>query len=176
MPPVPQYLRPEPSEYAPFYAGYVAKVPDGDLIGVLEANLEEFSRTLGALAEVRGGFAYAPGKWTLKEVIGHVADGERVFSYRALRIARGDQTPLPGFEEKDWVPNAGCAGRTLADLLGELRAVRAGTLALFRHLPPEAATRLGTASDATVSVRALAWIIAGHERHHLAIIRERYLV
>ena len=117
MPPVPQYLRPEPSEYAPFYAGYVAKVPDGDLIGVLEANLEEFSRTLGALAEVRGGFAYAPGKWTLKEVIGHVIDAERVFSYRAMRIARGDETPLPGFDEKAWVPQSGANDRTIADLL-----------------------------------------------------------
>lgn len=176
MTPTPQYARPDPSEYAPFYAGYIAKVPDGDLIGVLEANLEEFSRTLGALAEVRGGFAYAPGKWTLKEVIGHVIDAERVFSYRAMWIARGDLAPLPGFDEKPWVPLSGANARSVADLLGEFRAVRAATLALFRHLPADSVTRRGVASGQEVSVRALAWIIAGHAIHHLGILRERYLV
>ena len=176
MPAVPQYARPDPSEYAPFYAGYIARVPDGDLTGVLEANLEEFSRTLGALAEVRGGFAYAPGKWTLKEVIGHVIDAERVFSYRAMRIARGDETPLPGFDEKAWVPQSGANDRTIADLLAELRTVRAATIALLRHLPADSVTRRGIASGNGVTVRALAWIIAGHPMHHLGILRERYLV
>lgn len=176
MPAVPQYNRPDPSEHAPFYAGYIAKVPDGDLIRTLEANLEEFSRTLGAVAEIRGGFAYAPGKWTLKEVIGHVIDTERVFSYRAMRIARGDETPLPGFDEKGWVPQSGANDRTIADLLAELRAVRAATIALFRHLPPDSVGRRGTASGHGVTVRALAWMIAGHPMHHLGILRERYLV
>lgn len=171
----PRYERPDASEYASFYAGYIAKVPDGDLLQTLERQEEDTMALLAAVPETKGGFAYAPGKWTLKDVIGHVADAERVFSYRALRIARGDQTPLPGFDEKAWVPNAGCAARTLADLLGELRVVRAGTLALFRHLPAEATTRRGTANSIEISVRALAWIIAGHERHHLGIIRERYL-
>ena len=171
-----RYDRPDPSEYAAFYAGYIAKVPDGDLVGVLEANLEEFVRTLGPLAEVRGGFAYAPGKWTLKEVIGHVIDAERVFSYRAMRIARGDETPLPGFDEQAWVPQSGANDRTIADLLAELRAVRAATVALLRHLPADAVTRSGTASGNGVTVRALAWIIAGHPMHHLGILRERYLV
>ncbi|HSE51335.1 MAG TPA: DinB family protein [Gemmatimonadales bacterium] len=172
----PRYDRPDPSEYAAFYAGYIAKVPDGDLVGVLEANLEEFVRTLGAVAEVRGGFAYAPGKWTLKEVLGHVIDAERVFSYRAMRIARGDETPLPGFDEKEWVPQSGADDRTIADLLAELRAVRAATIALLRHLPADSVTRRGIASGNEVTVRALAWIIAGHPMHHLGILRERYLV
>lgn len=172
----PQYARPDPSEYATFYAGYIARVPDGDLVGTLEANLEEFSRTLGSLPEAQGGFAYAPGKWTLKEVIGHVIDAERVFSYRAMRIARGDETPLPGFDEKAWVPHSGANDRTIADLLAELRAVRAATIALLRHLSPDSVARSGIASGNGVTVRALAWIIAGHPMHHLGILRERYLV
>jgi len=171
----PRYDRPDASEFAVFYAGYIAKVPDGDLLRTLEQQDEDTMALLAAVPELKGSFAYAPGKWTLKDVIGHIADSERVFAYRALRIARGDQTPLPGFDENDWVSSAGCAGRTLADLLGELRAVRAGTLALLRHLPAEAPTRRGTANNIEFSVRALAWIIAGHERHHLGIIRERYL-
>lgn len=171
----PRYDRPDSSEYASFYAGYVGKVPDGDLLRTLEQQDEQTMALLSGVPESKGGFAYAPGKWTLKEVIGHMADAERVFSYRALRIARGDTMPLPGFDEKAWVPNAGANARTLADLLGELRVVRASTLALLRHLPADAATRVGTASDKPVSVRALGWIIAGHERHHLGIIRERYL-
>jgi hypothetical protein len=171
----PQFDRPEPSEFADFYAGYIAGVPDGDLLQMLEAQGKETAALLGPVPEARGSFAYAPGKWTLKDVLGHVADGERVFSYRALRIARGDQIPLASFDENAWVPEAGAAARTVKDLVEELAAVRASTLALLRHLPVGAVTRKGTASGRTVSVRALAWIIAGHERHHLQILRERYL-
>lgn len=171
----PRYDRPDSTEYAPFYAGYVAKVPDGDLLRTLEEQDEQTMALLSGVPESRGSLAYAPGKWSLKEVVGHLADAERVFSYRALRIARGDTMSLPGFDEKAWVPNAGSNSRTLADLLGELRVVRASTLALLRHLPPESVGRVGTASDTPVSVRAIAWIIAGHERHHIGIIRERYL-
>lgn len=173
---VPRYDRLDPSEYAPWHAGYVAKVPDGDLLSTLEAQVGEYFQTVSPITEAKGGFAYAPGKWTIKEVLGHVVDAERVFSYRAMRIARGDQTPLPGFDEKAWVPLSGANDRTVADLLGEFRAVRAATLALLRHLPPEAVSRRGVASDKEISVRALAWIIAGHAIHHLGILRERYLV
>lgn len=172
----PRYDRPEASEYASFYAGYIAKVPAGDLLRTLEAQPGEYAKTLGGLPEARGNFAYAPGKWTIKELVGHVVDAERVFSYRALRIGRGDTTPLPGFDEKTWVPNSGAGARTLADLLAEFRAVRGATLALLRHLPADAPERRGTASDKEVSVRALAWIITGHAIHHLGILRERYLV
>lgn len=171
----PHYARPEASEYAPFYAAYVAAVPDGDLLDQLERQHEETAGVLAGVSEAQGDYAYAPGKWTLKEVLGHLADAERVFAYRALRFARGDPSPLASFDENVWAPNSGARERSVADLLDELRVVRAATLALFRHLPPEAPERRGTASGNPVSVRALAWIIAGHERHHLRILRERYL-
>jgi hypothetical protein len=175
MLPTPRYDRPDASEYASFYAGYVAAVPDGDLLAMLERQLEETTALLKGLPESRGNHAYAPGKWSIKVMLGHMADAERVFAYRALRIARGDPTPLASFDENAWAPNSGAASRTLADLIDEFRAVRAATLALLRHLPAEAPLRRGTASDNPVSVRALAWIIAGHERHHLRMLRERYL-
>jgi hypothetical protein len=167
--------RPEPSEYAPYYAGYVAQVPDGDLLRTLETGLGDYATTFGALPEAMGRHAYAPGKWTLRELLGHVIDTERVFAYRAMRIARGDTTPLPGFDEKAWVPESGSNRRSLADLIAELRAVRGATVALLRHLPEDSIDRMGTASDNPVSVRALAWIIAGHPIHHLGVVRERYL-
>jgi hypothetical protein len=171
----PQYDRPDPSEYNPYYGKYIVLVPDGDLLRTLEAQNRETMSLLAPLTEARGDFAYAPGKWTLKEVIGHLTDSERVFSYRALRFARGDQAPLASFEQDDWVPQSGAARRTLADLATEYADVRRATLDLLTHLPPEAPVRRGTASDKEISVRALAWIIAGHERHHLKIIREKYL-
>jgi uncharacterized damage-inducible protein DinB len=171
----PTFDRPAPSEYGQWYAGYIGGVPDGDLIRRLEEQEASTQALIAGLADSRGDHAYAPGKWTVKEVLGHVADAERVFAYRVLRIARGDTMPLAGFDEKAWVPNAGSGARTLADLAAELRAVRAATLALLRHLPAEAVGRIGTASNYPVTVRALAWIIAGHERHHLGILQERYL-
>lgn len=171
----PSYARPESSEYASYYAGYIAKVPEGDLLRILDSQGQEFARLLGSVPESRGEFAYAPGKWTLKEVISHVTDAERVFGYRALRIARADTTPLPGFDENAWVPHSGAAQRTLRDLIAEFQAVRGATVALYRHLPAEAITRTGTANNQPVSVRALAWITAGHSLHHAGLIRERYL-
>lgn len=170
-----RYERPDPSEYAPFYAGYIAGVPDGDLVAMLERQVEETAAMMAPLTERRGDFAYAPGKWTIKEVLCHVVDAERVFAYRALRIGRGDPTPLAPFDENAWAPNSGAGARTIADLVAELRTVRAATLALLRHFPAEAPTRRGTASGKEISVRALGWIIAGHERHHQRILRERYL-
>ena len=175
MPAAPRYERPDPGEHDEYYTRYIAKVPDGDLLSMLEAQGRETAGVLRGVPEARGDFAYAPGKWTLKEVVGHVSDAERVFSYRALRIARGDQTPLASFDQETWTPQSGATARTLADLVDELEAVRRATLALLAHLPAEAPLRRGTASGKGVSVRALAWIIAGHERHHLGIIRERYL-
>jgi DinB family protein len=171
----PRFDRPGPGEFDQFFAAYISKVPDGDLVQGLEAQGRETAKLLRGVPESRGGFAYAPGKWTLKEVVGHVADAERVFSYRALRIARGDQTPLASFNEQAWTPQSGASARTLGDLVDELGAVRGATLALLAHLPAEAPLRRGTASGKEISVRALAWIIAGHERHHLGVIRERYL-
>jgi len=172
---VPRYDRPDPSEFAPFYAGYIAGVPDGDLLATLEQQGKDTQAALRGLAESRGDYAYAPGKWTIKEILGHVADGERVFSYRALTFARGDSGPLPGFDEQAWTPASGARSRPLADLLADLAAVRGATLALLRGLTGDAPLRRGTANGQSISVRALAWIIAGHELHHLRILRERYL-
>lgn len=171
----PEYARPDPSECAPFLQRYVGLVPDGAVLQTMERQLHETTALLEAIPAAKADFAYAPGKWTVKEVLGHLTDAERIFSYRALRIARGDDTPLPGFDENRYVPASGASRRTLIDLLAEYHAVRRASLALFEHLPPEAAGRTGTVGGASVSVRALAWVITGHERHHLGILRERYL-
>ena len=117
---------------------------------------------------------YAPGKWSVKEVVGHMIDGERVFSYRALRVARADTTPLPGFDENAWVPAAHFDRRPMPDLVADYQTVRAATVALFSSFEEEALVRMGTANDQPISVRALAHMIAGHELHHVAILRERY--
>lgn len=168
-------IRPDATEYAPFYSGYVAKVPDGDIVALLETQARDTAGLLTGLSEEHGEHRYAPDKWTLKEVVVHIADAERIFAYRALRIARGDTTPLASFDENAYVPAAECGRRTLADLAAELAAVRTASLALVRSLSDTAAVRTGTASGNAISVRALVYILAGHERHHLALIRERYL-
>jgi hypothetical protein len=167
-------IRPGSDEHAPYYAKYIARASDGDVIETLERSAAETRALLGGVDEVRAGFRYAPDKWTIREVAGHVADAERVFSYRALRFARGDQTALSAFDENAWVTQADANGRSIADLVDELAAVRGATVALFRSLTPQAWERRGVANNAEVSVRALAWIIAGHEAHHRGILRERY--
>lgn len=166
--------RPDAAEHAAFYARYIALVPDGDIVARLRAQGDELANALASVSEVRGGFRYAEGKWTIREVVGHLIDAERIFSYRALRIARGDATPLAGFDENAYVPESGADARPLADLVAELRAVRESTGRLFASLPAAAWTRTGTASGQPVSVRALAWITAGHAAHHLGLLRERY--
>ena len=168
--------RPVAAEYAPYYGRYIDKVPDGDLLRTLEDQGRETQAVLAGLSEAKALYRYAPGKWSVKEVVGHVTDTERVYSYRALRFARGDATALPGFDENAWVPAGSFDARSLADLAAELDAVRRATLALFRGLDAAALARRGTASDNAVSVRAIAWIIAGHERHHVALLHERYKV
>lgn len=166
--------RPAPGEYLEYYGRYVDLVGD-DLFGTLRAGAESIRRLLEPLPESRGDHRYAPGKWSVKEVLGHLIDAERVFGYRALRFARNDQTPLPGFEQDDWVPLSGSDSRTLRSLLDEYRAVRGSTIALFENLPEEAWSRVGTANGARMSVRAAAYVIAGHEIHHGNVLRERYL-
>jgi len=167
--------RPKPDEHAEYYAKYVAKVPDGDLIAQLSSQAIETVNLLKELSPERADFAYAPGKWTIKQVLGHIIDAERVFGYRALRFARNDPTALPGFDENLFVENANFTTRTLADLIDEFRDVRASTIHFAKNLDPDALTRRGTASNFPVSVRALLYIIAGHERHHTMLLRERYL-
>lgn len=167
-------LRPGADEFAPFYAGYVAAVPDGDVTRALAAQGEAFLHLLKDIGDEKALFAYAEGKWSVKDVILHIIDAERIFMYRALRMARGDQTPLSPFDENAYTPLAEADARPLDTLLGEFAAVRGATLALLRWLPEAAWTRRGTASGKEVSVRALAWIAAGHAMHHERILRERY--
>jgi hypothetical protein len=167
--------RPTEDEYAPFYNGYVGLVPAGEVRQHLRSQLQETLATLAGVSNDVANGAYGPGKWTLKEVVGHMSDAERVFAYRLLRIARADATPLSAFDENAWVPTSGAGGRSLENLLLEFVSVRFATLSLLDSLSAEAWTRRGTASGKSISVRALAYIAAGHERHHLRIIRERYL-
>jgi hypothetical protein len=167
--------RPAADEYAPYYGRYIVQVPNGDLCRILADQLGETLALIRSIPEARGTHRYAPGKWSIKEVLGHVCDTERIMGYRALRIARGDATPLPGFEQDDYIPAGGFDRRTLADLSDELSAVRQATLQLFRHLDPTALARRGTASGNPITPRALAYIIAGHERHHVAGLKAQYL-
>lgn len=166
--------RPETNEYAEFYSTYVSKVPGADALGVLESQRLQMAQLFSGRSERDGSFRYAPGKWTVKEVLGHITDTERIFTYRALRIARGDQTQLPGFEQDDFVKNGGFSERALAGLTEEFALVRAATIALFRSFPEEAWSRRGVASQKEVTVRALAFITAGHQIHHRLILEERY--
>ncbi|MEO6525420.1 MAG: DinB family protein [Gemmatimonadaceae bacterium] len=168
--------RPHSSEYAPFFHGYISAVPEGDVVDVLRNAGRELHDAVMAIPEQRGGFRYAEGKWSIREVLGHLIDAERIFSYRALRIARGDATPLPGFEENDYVRAAGSDARTLASLGHELGVVRESTIQLFQSLPADAWVRRGVANGKEISVRAIAYIAAGHPLHHLRILRERYLI
>jgi hypothetical protein len=167
--------RPAADEYGTPYAGYVGLVPAGeDIVALLARQREGTLARFGSVTEGRGAHRYAPGKWSVKEVVVHLSDTERIMAYRALRIARGDGTPLPGYDENAYVPLSGADAQPLAALITEWEQVRQATVSLFRHLPPEGWTRRGTASGMPVSVRALAWIIAGHERHHLRTLAERY--
>lgn len=175
MPPY-RRVRPAADEYASFYAGYLQQVPDGDVVEALIGGAEIAAALLHDVPEEVAAKAYAPGKWTLKEVILHLADAERVFAYRALRFARGDATDLPGWDENAYAPMSGANDRTLESLLDELESVRESTVTLFEGLPEAAWTRKGKANGQPVSVRAIAWICAGHLLHHLEIIQERYLV
>ena len=166
--------RPSPEEYAPRHVGYVDLVPEADILGVLERQLADLPAALAPFGEERAGLRYAPGKWSVREVVGHVADTERIFSYRALRFARGDATPLPGFEQDPYVEHSGADACRLADLALGWEHLRRANLSFFRQLDPAAWSRSGEASGAQVSVRAIAWIIAGHLRHHLRVLAERY--
>jgi hypothetical protein len=166
--------RPQPDEYASFFEKYVSLIQSGDIVGTLEAQRVQMVQLLGARSEREGNFRYAPGKWSVKEIIGHLSDAERIFSYRALRIARGDETPLPGFEQDDYIVTGRFNDRTLADLAAEFLSVRMATITMVQSFTEEAWNRRGTASDHPVTVRAMAYVIAGHEMHHRKILDERY--
>jgi hypothetical protein len=168
------HARPEPNEYAPYYEKYISLVPGDDATSTLQLQDGRTMKLFGGRHELDGNFRYAPDKWTVKEVLGHLTDTERIFTYRALRIARGDRTPLPGFEQDDYVKSGGFGERTLSSLVEEFASVRRSSLALFRSLDKEAWIRRGTANNNEISVRALAFITAGHELHHAKILEERY--
>ena len=166
---------PDATEYAPYYGRYISLVGGGDIVATLEDQPRETLALLSTLSEEQGNFRYAPGKWSIKEMLGHLIDGERVFSYRALRFARNDQTPLASFEQDDYVREAGFADCVLADLIEEFVCVRRATVWLFRQFKAEAWMRGGVASGNPVTVRAIAYIIAGHELHHRRMLQEKYL-
>lgn len=166
--------RPRPDEYASYYEKYISLITSDDIVSVLEAQGVLMTQFLTARSEREGNFRYAPDKWSVKEVIGHLSDSERIFAYRLLRISRGDETPLPGFEQNDYIAPGAFNERILADLAAEFAVVRMATMALVQSLPDEAWKRRGTASDNPITVRALAYIIAGHEVHHRKILDEKY--
>lgn len=168
-------LRPQPGEYAPYYGKYLTLVQSNDILAALEDQRRETLLLLSGRTETDGDLRYAPEKWSVKEVLGHINDTERIMSYRALRISRGDATPIEGFEQDDYVRNGPFAQRPLSDLIEDFIAVRRATVSLFRNLDQAAWTRRGTANKNEVTVRALAYIIAGHEAHHRKILEEKYL-
>jgi hypothetical protein len=166
--------RPQSDEYNSYYERYISLVGSDDIIGLLGRQAPE-TATLFSSATDKADFRYAPGKWTVKEMLGHINDTERIMAYRALRISRGDKTPIEGYEQDDYVRDGNFSQRTLADLIEEFADVRTASLSLFRHLDAEAAMRRGTANKNEVSARALAYIIAGHELHHRRVLKEKYL-
>ncbi|NRB50495.1 MAG: DinB family protein [Saprospiraceae bacterium] len=168
--------RPNANEFNPYYQTYVGKVGEGNILSILEQQEAEMASFYESIPEDRWEYRYAEGKWTPKEVLLHIIDAERVFSYRALRVGRADTTPMPGFDQDPYVETSAANDRTPASLIAEYRAVRQATLALFKNLPASAWDQLGTASDSPISPLALACIIAGHEIHHSMITKERYLV
>ena len=170
----PWTVRPGSDEYGEFYALYVGQVPDGDVLETLEREGERAVALLRELPAEKTRFAYAAGKWSVRDLVAHVPDAERVFSYRALRFGRADPTPLASFDQEIFWPHAHAATRRWTDLIDDFRTVRAASLHLFRSFAPEDWLRRGTASGFEISVRALAWVVAGHELHHRRVLRERY--
>jgi uncharacterized damage-inducible protein DinB len=167
--------RPKPGEYNPYYDKYISLIPGNNVVGTLSSESPKTVALLSSLSEEDGDRRYAPGKWSVKEALGHLIDTERIMTYRALRIARGDRTPLAGFEQDDFVREGPHSSVRLADLVEEFKNVRAATLSFFRNLRDEDWKRQGLANNDGITVRALAYIIAGHELHHRNIFEERYL-
>jgi hypothetical protein len=168
--------RPQPDEFPAYSQGYIDCVKGDDIEAALSEQLESTLKLLGRIDDHEAGtFVYAPGKWTIKEVVGHISDTERVFAYRALRFARNDSTPLPGFDQDPYVPFARSNERSLADLLNEFSLVRQSTIALFRSIPSDAWLMRGMANNHSTTVRGVGFQAAGHEGHHVNILRERYL-
>jgi hypothetical protein len=171
----PGATRPAASEYLPYYERYIGLVPEGDVVATLVNQMIETQALLRALPASVATYRYAPDKWSVNELVGHMIDSERIFTSRALRFARNDPAPMPSFDQDDYVRNATFDSYPLADVASELEAVRQATIFLFRHMDEQAWSRKGVANNAEVSVRALAYIVAGHELHHREILSARYL-
>ena len=167
--------RPQTGEYASYYQRYIDLATEDDVVAALDAQSHETATLLGGISEQQASHRYEPDKWTVKQLVGHIADSERIFAYRALCIGRGDTTPLPGFDQEPYVVNAASDDRPITELAEEVATVRKANVMMLRALPEEAWSRIGTASDNSITVRAVAFIILGHERHHLRILRGRYL-
>jgi hypothetical protein len=167
--------RPEPQEYAEYYGNYIARVPDGDIVDTLAAQIDTTTQLLGRLTEAQGNHRYAPGKWNLKEVIGHLSDMERVFQIRALAFARRDPAGLPSVDQDVYAANARFASRPLADVAAEFAVVRRAGIAMFHSFDAPVWDRRGCANNVEFTVRSVAFIIAGHELHHRGVIESRYL-
>ncbi len=167
--------RPALNEYSPFYQKYIDKVPEGDIIFILEHSKQQLLTLLENTPTDKYAYRYAEGKWSMKETLLHMIDAERIFSYRALRIARNDQTPLSGFDQDVYVPESEATQRTWQSIVDEYKAVRDASIHLFKNISKEASLRRGVVSSAVISVRALAYITAGHELHHLQLFIEKYL-
>jgi len=168
------FARPLAGEYNPYYDRYISLVGADDIIGLLERQPPETVSLFKSCSD-KGDYRYAPGKWSIKEMLGHVNDTERIMTYRALCVARGDKTPMPGFEQDDYVRDGNFAQRSLADLIDEFSDVRKATVSLFRHIDADAGARRGVANGDEITARALAYIIAGHELHHRKVLQEKYL-
>lgn len=163
--------RPDITEYAEYYKNYIARVPDGSLTDFLAQQAKRYRQLLAEVSSHDASAPTAPGKWSIKQVLGHICDAERVMAYRALRLARGDQKELQGFEQDDYVREAASNSRSLEDLLEEFESVRKATISLFNSLPPGTDTRAGVANGNRVTVRALAYIVAGHAQHHYDLLK-----
>lgn len=167
--------RPDAREAAEYYFTYINKVPDGDILELLDGQMQDALALLSSISGEQSRYRYTPGKWSIRQVLNHINDAERLFAFRAFWFARGFDSPLPSFEQDDAVAAAAADQHSWEDHLAEFRSVRAASLTLFRGLPPEAWDRRGVASGNLVSVRALAYIAAGHVTHHLVVLKERYL-
>ncbi len=168
--------RPEPGQYPAYFGNYIGLLPaDEDVFDLMQVQANEVIELLTGLSEAEAEKAYAPGKWTIKELVQHMLDSERIFAYRALCIARGEKASLPGYEENDYAANSFANQRSMASMMEEYTMVRDSTIKLFRSFPEEVYDNLGTANDQPVSVRSILFVIPGHERHHINILKERYL-
>ncbi len=167
--------RPGTDEYQAYYGGYIDRVPAGDIMAILGGQMDELVPLLEGLTEEQGAFRFAPGEWTIKEVVGHLSDAERAFSYRIFAFSRNEPSPVPGIEQDDYVREGNFAARSLAELIEELVLLRRANLIAYRYLTAEASLRRGVASGMAISVRALVYVLAGHIIYHLEDLREKYL-